>query len=432
MTTEKQEEAREHFLENIENARLARLANQPGERPLEETAKSLLWSPDFFPKLVADIQMAGLVNERRNALATWIIGTSRLRRKPLNEIVKGVSSAGKNHLVKTVFKFFPRDAVVRASSLSERAIQYAGKSLKHKIFYLDELTRMNHPLRQLISEGRTIHKVTEMHGKERVLVEYVTEGPVCGITTTTENALKIDDETRNFSLWINESYDQTKAISKALVSRELQVLSPARLAIWHEVQHRVAKISDVSVSTPLWFEDIVEKILPYGDVRIRRYWPAFLEACKVITLIRAATQTEKELQDGVTVKFQDFATAVCIFDKVIGESLTRAGRDEDMATADTVDRISRRLGQGVAAEDLVGEPGIRSLDRAYRLLRRANQAGTIYWSNLPGKNNEKRYMRREPTTFLGRPEVIVRQIGLRISGMYVHPITGKHVTYPFQ
>lgn len=432
MTTEKQEEAREHFLENIENARLARLANQPREDPPEETVESLLWSSDFFPKLVADIQMAGLVNERGNSLATYLIGTSRLRTSPLNEIVKGASSSGKNHLVKTVFKFFPKSEVVPASSLSEKAILYAGKSLKHKIFYLDELTRMNHPLRQLISEGRTIHKVTEIHGGVRVLVEYVTEGPVCGITTTTQNALKIDDESRNLSVWVNESYDQTKAISKALVSNKRQVLSPARLAMWHEVQRRIAKVAEISINTPLWFEDIVEKVLPYGDVRVRRYWSAFLEMCRVICLIRAAGQAEKDLQDGVTVKFQDFATAVCIFDKVIGQSLTRSGKDADLATADIVEGVSRRLGHGVSAGDLVGEPGIRTLDRAYKLLRDADRAGTIYQSNLPKKNNEKQYRRREPTMFLGRPEVIVRQIGLRISGMYVHPITGKRVPYPKQ
>jgi hypothetical protein len=80
-----------------------------------ESALELLHDPDLFPLLLADIGKAGLVRERRNALATYIIATSRLRDKPLNEIIKGTSSGGKNYLAKTVLKFLPDGEVVSGS-----------------------------------------------------------------------------------------------------------------------------------------------------------------------------------------------------------------------------------------------------------------------------------------------------------------------------
>jgi hypothetical protein len=270
-----------------------------------------------------------------------------------------------------------------------------------------------------------------MDNGHRVMKELVTEGPVACITTTTENALSIDDESRNLSVWINETYAQTQAIAKAQAATQREPLLPQRLRLWHEVQHLVAKNQDISIQTQPWFVDLAEKILPYGDLRIRRYWPAFIEACKVVALIRAAAWQElEEEEDETTVSFDDFATAVCIFDRIIGDSLTRSGGDAEMAIGDLVERLSAGWNRnGVTASDLVGQQGIRSLDQAYRALRRARDAGAIYIVNERERNNEKRFARSPAATFLGTPEAIVGKLGLKISGSYTHPISGKRIAY---
>jgi hypothetical protein len=393
-----------------------------------ESALELLHDPDLFPLLLADIGKAGLVRERRNALATYIIATSRLRDKPLNEIIKGTSSSGKNHLAKTVLKFLPDGEVVAGSSMTAHAVDYAGTNrLKNKVIYIDEQVGRNHPLRQLISEGRQIRWSTQMEGGQRVMKEHVTQGPVACITTTTQNALPIDDESRNLSLWIDESHQQTQEIAKAHVNTRLESLSEARLQQWQLLQHLVAERREMVIRTPQWFADVAEKILPYGDVRIRRYWPAFVEACKVVALIRAAAW--KKIEKETTVDFNQFATTLCIFDRLIGDSLTRAGGDAEMAIGELVERLSGGHGGGVSAADLVGQQGVRSLDQAYRALRRARDAGAVFIVNPHERNNEKRYGRSPAATFLGTPELIVNKLGLKISGSYVHPITGKRVPY---
>jgi hypothetical protein len=256
---------------------------------------------------------------------------------------------------------------------------------------------------------------------------------VACITTTTATALPIDDESRNFSLWIDESDAQTIAISKAVVAPKPKSLPPERLAQWHAIQTLIGKIRNVDIGLPPWFDLLVEKILPYGDVRIRRYWPAFVEATKVICMVRGATMRRHEIdrRGGLIVSFEDFATATHIFDKIIGQSLTRSGRDEDLATADIVETLTNKSlsSGGVTAGDLVGQPGIRSLDRAYRVLNRAVQAGTIMRINPAEKNNEKRYIRAPEAVFLGNPVVIARKLGLKISGSYIHPLNGQSRSY---
>jgi hypothetical protein len=150
-------------------------------------------------------------------------------------------------------------------------------------------------------------------------------------------------------------------------------------------------------------------------------------------MVRKAKMGRKEIerQHGLTVSFDDFAITTHIFDKIIAQSLTRSGSDEDLAVADIVESLSRTgmYRSGVGAGDLVGQPGIRSLDRAYRLLSRAAQAGTIIRANPTKKNNEKRYMTAAELEFLGDPVVNARRVGLKIDGTYIHPINGKVCFY---
>ena len=428
--TMKQERAFERLQNRDETERLRQVGSAAAERLVEgpQTACELLHDPYLFCMLGEDIGKAGLVGEGQNALGIFIVGTSRFFDKPLSAIIKGGSSGGKNCLVKTVMKFFPADAIVAGSSISAHAIDYAGPNrLAHKIVYIDEQTGLTHPLRQLISEGRQVRWTSVMVDGVREMQERVTQGPVACLTTTTENALAIDDESRNFSLFIDESYEQTRRIARAQAMTPRQTLSPQRLALWHEVQRLIAKQRNVPIHTPPWFVDIVDKILPYGDLRIRRYWPSFLQSCKTVTRIRAAAWSKQD--DELTVSFDDFATATCIFDKIIGDSLTRSGGDAEMAIGDLVERLSERHHNGVTAGMLVGEAGIRSLDQAYRALRRAKDAGAIFVISEPDRNNEKRYARSPAATFIGRPELIVGKLGLKISGRYVHPGTGMRVEY---
>jgi hypothetical protein len=407
------------------------------DKKAQKDALELLRSPMFFRWFLDDISRAGLVGERRNAEALYLVATSRLRNRPINAIVKGGSSSGKNYLVRKVMDFFPKDALKEISSMSAHALNFTSEEkLENTILYffeIDGANRAAHPNRLLISEGKLVHWYSTTSKWGRHTTQEVTGGPVACISTTTENTLKMDDESRHLSLWIDQSPGQTKRIAKAYAAGNPKVLTPQKMAAWIHVQELLFKRKNVPINMPAWFEGVVE-LIPVYDVRIRRYWPAFVEACKTVSLLRSYQWTDKELEErgGLTVSFEDFAVANTILDKTVSDSLSRNAEDEELWVGEMVARIGEAkapLGPGVEASDLLNEPGVTSLDKAYRLLRKAERAGTIFQSNLPGKNNGKFYIPTMDVGFIGNPEVVFRKIKPQKNVKFVHPIKGEWIEY---
>ena len=67
------------------------------------------------------MSMAG---EVKNAKLLYLTCTSRLFDRPMHAAIKGPSAAGKSEIRKRVLKFFPSDAVLSFTMLSERALLY--------------------------------------------------------------------------------------------------------------------------------------------------------------------------------------------------------------------------------------------------------------------------------------------------------------------
>ena len=69
-------------------------------------------------------------------------------------------------------------------------------------------------MRLLISEQKLVRTVTVREGSKFISKEFVAEGPIASISTTTKNRIEVDDETRHLSVWIDESPEQTLQILK--------------------------------------------------------------------------------------------------------------------------------------------------------------------------------------------------------------------------
>jgi hypothetical protein len=402
----------------------------------EKKAVEILRSPSVLAQFVKDVGKSGLIGESRNALALFVAVVSRLRQKPLSVLVKGSSSSGKNFLVKSILKFLPRECIHEISSMTERSLNFMSQSeLAHTVLYFYEIdgrSRSVHPNRLLLSEGKLVHWFTKSESGSRETRGEVTGGPVACISTTTEARLRIDDESRHLSLWLDESEGQSRRIAAAYAAEISEPIAATQVLAWIALQKLLETRRDWPVTAPDWLSRIVD-FLPTADVRIRRYWPAFVEACKTICLIhsfRRDDHTSKKPRD-LGIQFGDFAAANIIFDEVLANSLARNAGDDDVRTAEMVARIGdeRGMGNGVEAANLVGEPGVTSIDKAYRLLHRAERAGTIVRANSSGKNNLKLFVRAPDIGFVGDPQRVYDRIGERKSIEFVHPITGALVRY---
>jgi DNA primase len=406
------------------------LAAAARRREAKREALRLLSSPTFFNEFLAAIEKAGLVGEQKNALVLFIVIISRLLRRPLNALIKGVSSSGKNWLVKLLLLFVPRDCVLEISSASLRALNYSGDDLRHCVIYLQEHNEAAggiHPMRLLISEGKLIRIVSAWVDGELVTKRYVARGPVASISTTTKQGLEIDDETRHLSLWLDQGPRQTRQIIKRYTQAG-NGLSKSERRAWRMVQRVIAQRVGVRISFPAWFNKVADGTF-VEDVSVRRYYPAFIEACRSVCLIRSFQRESHKQRDPLQVQFADFAIAALIFDDVFVESLHHQ-KGSGLETRRVVERISAdQNGKPVAAKDLAKELGV-STHTAYRRIRAAIKSGAVYRTNAPEKTNRKLFAAAPRPRFIPEPEQLFQTLDeVATPVRFVHPLTGKWVIY---
>jgi hypothetical protein len=396
---------------------------------VQAQAKELLASPYFFRKFLSAMEKAGLVGEQTNALVLLIVTVSRLLLRPLNAFVKGLSSAGKNWLVTRVLLLYPRGRVREISNASEQAWSYANDYFRNRIIYLQERSQAGgavDPLRLMISERKIIRIVTKWENGQRITKKYVARGPVAAISTTTRHTLTIDDENRHVSLLMDLSPEQTRRIVRSY-TKTAAGLSADELRMWHEVHRLIEERSGSEVIFPNWFDEVAESVFT-GDVAVRRYYPAFVEACRTVCLIRSFQTDHQPPRDGkIVLEFADFAVTALMFDRVFVQSLHRH-EGSTLEVRQAVKVISSRKGHAGAA-DLEDYLGI-SLDSAYERLRLASSAGVIRRANSPEEDNRKFYVPAPRPRFIPDPEELFARLKAGPDSVrFVHPRTGEWITY---
>jgi len=314
------------------------------------------------------------------------------------------------------------------------AWHYSKNDFRHRIVYLQERNEASgtvHPVRLLISEGKLVRIITVNEGGIRRTKRIVAKGPIAAISTTTKNQLEIDDETRHISVWVDETPEQTRRIVLAACT-QLTPVSREELRVWREAHKLIETRAKHHVVVSKWFEQIAEAVYD-ADVRVRRYFPAFVTACKAICLLRSfqgarygeGEDTEAELE----IDFTDFAVAAHIFESVFVESLHH-GDERNLETRNKVEDISRgKNNSPVDATDLAKKLHI-SIDRAYARLRRAERAGMIQRVNKPEKTNRKLYLPKPRPRFLPDPKDLFNRIPeLDPKVKFVDPFTNRWVVY---
>jgi hypothetical protein len=355
---------------------------------------------------------------------------SRILLRPLNAFVKGRSSGGKNWLLTRVLSLTLKSAVAEITSASDRAWNYSGSDFRHKVVYIQEQNEAAgtiDPIRLLISEGKLIRIVTRFEGGKRVTKKYVARGPVAAISTSTKNRLKIDDENRHVSIWIDESPEQTRRIAESYTQTG-ESLSRKKRRVWHAVHRLLEKKIGTNVIFPTWFGEIAKGLF-IDDLRVRRYYPAFVEACRTVALIRSFQSHRRPSKDGdLVVDFSDFAITALIFDSVFVESL-HLNKTAGEATRRLVEEIVARKSRPVDVKDIMKELKV-SKDQAYSKLRYAERAGVVRRANKPEKSNHKLFLPAPRPRFVPDPEKLfgkLKTIGNEVR--FVHPLTGNSVRY---
>ena len=193
------------------------------------------------------------------------------------------------------------------------------------------------------------------------------------------------------------------------------------------MQCLLEKKNKLRIIFPKWFRKVEDRIY-VNDLRVRRYYPAFIEACRVVGLIRSFQRRQESVKPGeLELEFEDFAITALIFDKAFNESLHLV-KTAGEVTRRLVEEISMATGRPVGAKDLMRKLKI-SKDQAYAKLRYAASLGVIQRANKPAKGNRKLFVPASRPRFIPDPEQLFQTLDLKEEVRFVHPVTGKWIVY---
>ena len=179
---------------------------------IEKKALRLLADPKFLFKAGQKIGELGIVGEERNRLIVVLAGISRVLLEPTSVLFKGPTGSGKSSVLKKSVLLFPPECIVERAGLSGKALAYGTGSLANKILLINEYRcgkDAQQLLRLLQTEGGIRHEATTIRGSHRSTTTVQRIGTPVVLTTTTDDEVYADDESRFQSVWVDESESQT-------------------------------------------------------------------------------------------------------------------------------------------------------------------------------------------------------------------------------
>jgi hypothetical protein len=217
------------------------------------------------------VQSRGVVNEPEVIKLVYLAATSRVLHSPINPLLKGPSSSGKNFTMNRTLELISPEFVNYLTSSSALSLVYDERPLAHTVLVVCEATQLQGNensvfamlLRVLLSEGCIVHQTTVEDRRSptgRRVVEIVREGPISLMITTT-GELHEENDTRMLPFGISESHEQTRAVIDGLASSAAGLANaPTDLAPWHDLQRYIALGPDDAI-VPFAMQ-IAEKIPP--------------------------------------------------------------------------------------------------------------------------------------------------------------------------
>lgn len=206
---------------------------------------TLAEAPDVLALFESALGPATVPDDLRWQKLLFLAGVSRLLDSPVSVVIKGPSAVGKSHLLQSVLAFFPAAASEIRTTFSPKALAYGTGSLEHKMLVLYEAAGIRnaeaeHLLRTLLSEGCIRYEATAPGGKgtER----YERKGPTGLLMTTTETRLHPENETRLFSILLEDTPERRKAIlvAQAQAAAGIRITKDRDYAEWHALQEWLA------------------------------------------------------------------------------------------------------------------------------------------------------------------------------------------------
>jgi hypothetical protein len=393
---------------------------------IKKRALGLMADPQFLFNAGQKIGELGVVGEVRNRLILLLAGIARSLPDPPSVLVKGSTSSGKSTLVKDSIQLFPPDCILERAGLSGKALAYGRGSLANKILVINEYRCGRDAqllLRLLQSEGQIKHEATTVRGVGRSTQTVERVGMPAVLTTTTDEKVFSDDETRFLSVWVDESPKQTLAIVRAQASVPKSV-DFRELRAWRTALSFLTCRKGDFRHPPEWLRYVAEH-LPLGKIRVRRDWNRFLSFLRAVALCRSTPFPIEPLD----ITFSDYCVAYEILEPVLASTL-RGLPTQELLVSKAVATVGKHLQRAVTIREVAKHlRWKRSL--VYKHLKAAVRHRLVKYEAGTRERNVKRVLACDEvaTGFLPSPRLVLknnRGIGRKVK--YVDPFSGLRKT----
>lgn len=357
-------------------------------------SKRLEDEPDLFARFQRDVETAGLVGERENALVVLLSAVSARGQSPLNVTVGGQSASGKNHLMGRVASFIPYEHRKVLTGMSPKALMHETEdAYEHKAVFIAEyegVANADFSIRTFQSEKVIEWSYTDSSKEGLRTRTNRLRGPAAFIQATTRSLLHPENETRQLFIQIDES----EAATRAILNRQAQQATYGDLEPPTEVQNAwpdfLRALEAKPVAVP--YADQLATSFPACRVRSRRDFPKLLEMVKACTFLH---QKQREQNESLIIASeQDYYLTKRLF-----EHCYRFGPDFHTTA---ILKAAVQLGREFTVSDLM-----RKLKwgktKAYEVLQRCEETGFISDGKTRGRYQ---LVRAASLTDLKLPEVL--------------------------
>jgi hypothetical protein len=332
------------------------------------------------------VRRCGVVGEERNAQRLYLLITSRVLDKPVSAAVKGHLSSGKSFTTETTVRFFPPEAVIEMTAMSERALVHSKENYEHRTLILYEAVALregnddnltSYFVRSLLSEGRIEYPVTVRDETGNFTTKTVVkEGPTNMIVTTTKTRMHAENETRVMSLTTDDSKEQTARVLMALADESDHGVD---FAEWHQLQAWLQH-AEHRVTIP-YARTLAEQIPPVA-VRLRRDFGALLAMIRAHAILHQQTRT-RDAEGRIIATVDDYEVVRDLMADVIAEGVGSTVSPNVRETVEAVEALAGR--EGVKLQPIAERLDIDK-SNASRRLRVAADGG--YVNNLEDKRGK--------------------------------------------
>jgi len=298
-----------------------------------EAIKFLAETKDILYRVIDATNRMGVVGEEIVRLTVYLCFTSRIIKEPLSMTVKGESSSGKSFSCQNVQRLIPEEGYHFITRATQNAFYHLPEDgMQHKIIYINELPgseTADYSIRSAQSEGDLILMlpIKDPNTGNMETVTKRVKGPVGFLITTTKANMFDENETRNFSVFSDDSPELTRRIGDITIRKakgEVFELSHKELNLWRNIQ-RLLK-SDLKVIIP--YADEILGSFPVFPVRVRRDRERFRILINVITILH---QTHRKIENGTIYStLADYQIAKIVGEEILIKTIFESSPAADM------------------------------------------------------------------------------------------------------